>query len=519
MPGPRSLASGLLLAAALLLAPVPAVRAGEGEDDPDREEVYPALVSLDPVRRTAPAGTEVRIKFRLRAGLRTPILVVVFPDGAAAYVRPDTQSGNDYQIPFRLDDLGGTHRVALMGFDPSGERVTAKFVVKALGKDGKAVDRDIDLPPADTKYAPLDPAEHPLRLERYFFHRMNALRKRQGRAALPWHEPVARSARAMLAEAARHWEETYDARLGYGLLLHRVPGAGPGGSEGPTLADRVRLDHAWPSVVPRLPGGPPQRGRGNANYVSESLASADTSLERKFEQVFLRKSDLRAPMLSEWTTHAAGAATWRTPAERPGPKPAPQAFGALVFIQVNDPAADACLERERAEVRAAVSGASGTEEKAAAWRRTGQSAFPDAPKVLEDACGRAREPAVLAGALDGLWLCAPDAARRRTEPLRLKAVQALEEKEEAAAAAALVTLSRIRYDAASAKAGVEGLAEVSRRALEMVKTAEIALKEGRTEDARTLLAEGRRRFAGFPEEGDVKAAQRLAGSAGEAPPR
>jgi hypothetical protein len=529
VPSPGPLASGLVLALLLLSGGAPRA-AAEGDPpgppapkaEPEAEEVYPSLVSLEPFDRKVPAGAEVRIKFRLKAGLRTPVLVVIFPDGAAAYVRPDVTRGNEYEIPFRLDHLGGTHRLTLMGFDGSGERVTAKLLVRAVLKDGQEVDRDVEIPSADTKYADLDPEENPLRLERWFFHRMNGLRRRQGLAALPWHEGVARSARVMLAEAARHWEETYDPRLGCGLLLHRIPGAGPGGTEGPSLADRVHADLLWTTVLPYLPPAPPDRGKGNKNYVSESLAAADASLDREFEQEFLRKSALRAPMVSDRLTHAAGAATWRNygPKGAPGTPPkgqARQAFGALVFIQVNDPAADGSYERERTEVRSLLSAASSAEEKAGAWRRLGQAALPESPKVLEGAAGKAKDPVALAGALDGLWLCDPGTARRLTEPLRLRALQALEDREEAGGAEALRTLAGIRYDAASRRAGESGLAEVSARARRILDEAGIAAKGGKPEEARALLLDAKRRFAGYPEEGEVRAALRLIGG-GDAPP-
>lgn len=529
MPSPRSLASGLLLAL-LLLAGGPPRAAAEGsppappapKPEPEAEEVYPSLVSLEPFDRKVPAGSEVRIKFRLKGGLRTPVLVVIFPDGAASYVRPDVARGNEYEIPFRLDHLGGTHRLTLVGFDGSGERVTAKLLVRAVLKDGKEVDRDVEIPPADTKYADVDPEEHPLRLERWFFHRMNGLRRKQGLAALPWHEGVARSARVQLAEAARHWEATYDPRLGYGLLLHRIPGAGPGGTEGPTLADRVHADLLWPVVLPYVPPAAPDRGKGNPNYVGETLASADASLDRMFEQELLRKSAQRAPLVSEWTTHAAGAATWRCygPKGEPGAPPkgqARQAFASLVFIQVNDPAADASYERERAEVRALLSAASSAEEKAGAWRRLGQAALPESPKVLEGAAGKTKDPVALAGALDGLWLCEPGTARRLTEPLRLRALQALEDREESGGAAALRTLAGIRWDAASRRAGESGFAEVAARARKLLDDAGAAAKGGKPEEARALLLDAKRRFAGYPEEGDVRAALRLIGG-GDAPP-
>jgi hypothetical protein len=532
---PRTLATGLALAAALLLQGPPRASAEGGppapKEDLDREEVYPSLVSLEPFPRSAPAGSEWRLKFKFKSGLRSPILVVVFPDGDAAYVRADVSAGNEHEVAFRLDRKGGTHRLTLIGYDPTGERVAAKFLVKALGADGKEVDRDLELPPEDAKYPPLDPDEHPLRLERILFHRMNALRRKQGHEPFPWHEGVARSARAHVAAVARHWEETYDARLGRGLLPHRVPGTGPGG--GLTLADRVRQDLAWPVVQPYLPVERADAGRGRPNYVSECLTHPDSSLDGNFEKWFLRKSDFRAPLLQDFTTHAAGAAAWRWYGWKPDPSgrrvppaeppPAPkgasrQVFATLVFIQVNDPAAAASYERERSMVRAALASASKPAEKADAWRRVGQAAFPESPRLLEEQA-RSKDPVLLAGVLDGLWLCDPAAARRWSDPLRVRALQALEDREESRAATALRTLEGIRYDAPSRKAGTAGLAEVARRGREVLEAAGVASTAGKVDEAKALLAAAKDRFAGYPEEAEFKAALRLLGDAGPPPPK
>jgi hypothetical protein len=542
VPGTRAALTLLLLAALGAGAPPSAAAEGGAPAPPpppkeeDKEEVFPALVSLDPFPRSVPCGEEFRLKFRLRGGLRSPVLIVIFPSGGAAYVRPDVSNGNDHQIAFRIDRAGGTHRLTLVGFDETGERTTAILLIKGLAKDGTEIDRDVEIPPADTVYPALDPEEHPLRLERVLFHRMNALRKRQGLAALPWHEPVARSARAHVVEVAKHYETTVDPRTGSGEQLpHRVPGAGPGGSQGPTLAERIEAALAWPVVRASLPSEIPKRGRNQPNHVSEALTSPSSSLDQKFEQVLLRKSDMRAPMVSPYLSHAAGGATWRwygwkaaAPGEAsnredaPGPPPpgrAREAITTLVFIQVNDPAAAESYEKERREVQRLLSGASKPAERAEALRRVGQAALPESPKLLADAA-KGKDPAVRAGALDGLWLCAPAEAQGLTEPIRLEALRAFAEETESRAADGLRALAAVRYDAASRRAGLAGLAEASKRAREALAAGTALAAAGKGDEARTALEEARRRFAGFPEAEEIAAAlKRLGPGTGGTPPK
>jgi hypothetical protein len=489
-------------------------------------------VDIDPFPRSAPAGEVVRLKFRLKGGLRSPVLVVIYPAGPSEYIEPDVSAGNEYQIPFRLDVQGGTHRLSIIGRGPHGDRYVAEFIVKALSKDGKEIDRDVAIPPAYTDYPPLDPEEHPLRLERRLYFRMNALRTSEGMAPLPWHEGVARSSREQIVEIERYWEETFDKRTGVGKLLHRVPGAGPDGAEGPTIAERVRLDLAWPLVVPTLPRENPERGHAKQNFVAETITAPSSSLDRKFEQEFLRYSDQRAPLLSPYLTHAAGAATWRWYGWRKGtgdgsprptePGPAPpgpprEMIATLVFVQVNDPAAAESYERDRKDVQRALSAASKPAERADALRRLGQTALPESPKLLLEAA-KARDPAVLAGAVDGLWLCAPEDARRLSDPLQVLVLQSFRDQEESRAAEALHTLAAVRYDAASRKAGAAGLLEVAKRARAALEAAGKAAEAGKLDEARSLVESARGRFTGYPEEEDILAYQRVLARPGGPPP-
>lgn len=161
VPGARAALTLLLLAA--LAAGAPPRAAAEGgapppppapkEEEKEKEEVFPSLVSLEPFPRGVPCGEEFRLKFRLRGGLRRPVLIVIFPSGGAAYVRPDVSNGNDHQVAFRIDRAGGTHRLTLVGFDGTGERTAAILLIKGLAKDGTEIDRDVEIPPADTVYA------------------------------------------------------------------------------------------------------------------------------------------------------------------------------------------------------------------------------------------------------------------------------------------------------------------------------------------------------------------------------
>ena len=503
--------------------PAPVVPEGE------KEWFHLRMAVFEPFERRVPRGAEARLQVTLKNNYRAPVLIVVFPDGAYAYVQPAGRSGRTFAFSFRPDARGGLHRVTLAADGPGGLEYAARFFLMALGADGKDVDRDLDLPARDTVYPPLDPEENPLRLERLLFHRMNALRRRQGLPVLPWLECAARAAREQLPDLARRWEETIDPRNDLGQLLHFIPGAGPGGSDGPTIADRVRLDMGWPLVHPSLPSGPPARGRNRRNFVTESLTIPDDSLDRKFEQDLLRKSDHRAAMLNADLTHAAGAACWRYYGWRrdpgtgpapdatapPGPPPAGkrrQVLAALVLVQVNDPVAEESLERERRSVRAELARASGPEERAAAFRLLGQHAFPDAPALLA-ARASDREPEAAAGAVDGLFLCDPGAAREAVDPLEVRVAQALDGAEEFRAAGALAILSKIRYDVATGRRAAAALAEVAKRGREALGAVEQRVAAGDREGARAACEAAVRRFEGFPCGGEARDALRALGPA------
>jgi hypothetical protein len=537
MPRARAVASAAPLVLALLLAaaPIPgtparaaeggAPAAGAGDPDDDTKEFFlKGLADFESFPRSAPAGETVHLKFRLKGGATSPVLVVVYPGGAADYRRPDTMTGSSGEISFRLDRLGGRHRVSLVVTQAVGDRTAAQFFVEAL-VGGKEVDRDLELPPADTVYETVDPGEHLLRLERVLFHRMNALRAKSKLAPLPWHEGVARCAREHMPGVARHYEETMNARTGIGVLAHKVPGLGPDGTEGPGIGDRVQTDLGWPKVVSKLPPESATRGRGSANYVSEILTQPDTSLDHKFEQFLLRKSDLRAPLLSTNTTHAAGAATWRwvrgkdgAPATPPEAGKAREVLAALVFVQVNDPTAEEAYDKERREVLRAFAATGKPAEKADAYRRLGQFAPVEAPRMLGDVASKPRDPEALAGALDGLWLCAPAAAQKQVDALRVRVLRALDGKEEFRAADALRTLAAIRYDAASRRAGEEGRKDVAARARAILEGADKAAAAGDLDGAKATLVEAVKRFEGFPESEEIAAGLRRVTAAPPPPP-
>ncbi|MCK6479505.1 MAG: hypothetical protein L6R43_04950 [Planctomycetes bacterium] len=460
--------------------PPPAPAAAKEEREEDREWFLLRMAVFDPFERRLPRGAPARFRVTMKGPYRSPVLVVVFPDGDARYFAPDARAGRTYDLSFRLDPRGGTHRVALAADGPGGMEYAARFRILGLGPDGKEVDRDIDLPAGDAEWANVDPEESPLRLERYLFHRMNAFRRGQGLPELPWLECVARAAREQLPDLARHYEETVSRRTGLGDLLHFLPGAGPGGAGGPTIADRVRLASGWPLVLYNMPKGPPSRGRGNPNYVAASLTIPTPSLDERFGRYLLRKSDHRVALVNPHLTHAAGAATWRyygwrgdsgtgPPPDRtapPGPPPkgrAREVLTALVYVQVNDPRAEESIEREAAEVRSALGNASGPAERAAALRLLGRHALPGAAKALAARAGD-RDPLVAAGALDGLWLCDPGAAAAAAAPLEVRVAQGLAGEEESLAAAPLAVLSRIEWDAATLRRATAASEEIGKRA-------------------------------------------------------
>ncbi len=519
-------ASAALLA---LLAAAPGPVRAEGGDDPPppakedaREESFDRKVGeLEEFPRKAPAGSTFRLRFRLKYPYVGPTLVVVFPDGKPVYIQKvDRVVDSEYEMSFPLDPRGGTHRVSLLAHSAWGDRYAAQFQVRATGRDGKEIDRDIDLPPEDAVYPALDLEEHPLRLEKVLYHRMNHFRKGSGLPPLPWHEGVARCARKQMEDLAKHWEETLNPRTGLGRIVHSLPGSGPHGEDGPTIAGRAQDELGWPVVLPNLPPARPSPARNGRNFVSEVITSPATSLDAKFEQFLLRKSDYRAPMLSAFLTHAAGAATWRwygwkeftgpegVRMREPGPAPpgkTREVLAILAFVQMNDPAAAEAFEKEKREVRAAIARASLPAERADALRALGRYAFPESPRLLREAA-KGRDPAVGAGALDGLWLCDPDGAQDRADEFRVRVLRALEGNEECLAAEPLALLGLVRYDAESGREARKAAAEVKARARAALDAAAKAAAAGRVEEARVLFGAARKRFDGFPEAEEEAAA-------------
>ncbi|HEU4396139.1 MAG TPA: hypothetical protein VFS92_11295, partial [Planctomycetota bacterium] len=451
--------------AALLFA-IAALAAPAAPDEDEKEFFRKEVVVFEEFARSHPRGTELRLKCALARGYAAPMLVVVFPDGDAKYLRPEKSSGRDHEFLLRMDKRGGRHRVTFVADSHAGVLYGARFHLMATGPDGKPVDRDVDVPPDDADYAPVDPEEDPLRLERVLFHRMNAFRSKLGKAPLPWHEGVARAAREVIPGIARHYEETIRADTGRGNVVHRVPFIGEDGGDGPTIADRCVALLGWKTAKPWL--APEAPSRHLPNFVTESLTDPSWSLDSRFETKFLLKSDFRAPMCSDHLTHAAGAVSWRWygwkrggTATQPGPAPKGkprEVLAALVFVQVNEVKAEAGLRKEKAEADAALGRAKSDAERGEALRGIGRYAFPDAPPRLEDALSAARSPEARAGALDGLWLSAPGAARRLSEPFLLRIEQSLEEKQEGRAAEAIAALSLVRWDAASRRAALRAAA-------------------------------------------------------------
>jgi len=512
-----SLAS-LLLGVAALAAP--GARAAPGDDD-DKEYFRREIAVFEEFARSHPAGTELRLKCTIGRAYRAPVLVVIFPDGDARYLRPESSSGREHEFLLRLDKRGGRHRVTLAAEGHTGVHYGARFNLMATGPDGKPVDRDVDQPADDASYAPVDPEEDPVRLERVLFHRMNAFRVRQKRPPLPWHEGVARAAREVIPGIARHYEETIRPGTGLGKIVHRVPFAGPDGGDGPTIADRCLALLGWKTANPWLAPEPPARHL--PNFVTESITDPAHSLDARFEQKFLLKSDLRAPMLAEHLTHAAGAVSWRWygwkrggTATEPGPPPAGtprQVIATLVFVQVNEVRAEAGLRKEKAEADAALARAKDDAGRSEALRVLGRYAFPDARQRLEEAFGSARSPEVRAAALDGLWLAAPDAARRLAEPLVLRIAQSLQEKEEGRAADAIATLSLARWDAATRREARRAAAAAEAAGQAVLREADAAVAAGRRDEARAVLAAARRRFEGLPVGGEIASAHDALGPA------
>jgi PAS domain-containing protein len=164
-------------------------------------------------------------------------------------------------------------------------------------------------------------------------------------------------------------------------------------------------------------------------------------------------------------------------------------------------------------VRTTLARSSRPEKRAAALRLLGRHALAEAPKLLEKRVGD-RSPVVAAGALDGLWLCAPDGARAASEPLELRVAQALAGEEESQAAGPLAVLSLVEYDAASRRRAREAAGEIGKRGRAALRAAEALVAAGDRDGARAAFASAAKRFSGFPVGEEARAAL---GALGPAP--
>lgn len=510
------------------------------EVDPDKEYFDRSRAVWESFPREAVKGSRVPLKFRIGGGHFGPNIVVVYPDGRPVYLVPEQEPSSGYWvIEIPLDKRGGRHRVSLVVDSKAGDRLAAQFFLFGTAADGSRIDRDVEIPPADTVYENLDAEEHPLRLERILANRMNAFRVANGLAPLPWHEGVARAAREHIPEMAQLYEDSYDARVGWGTLVHKFPEDGDR-PVGPAISDRVRLNLGWTVVTPKLGPDDPQKGRNATCYVSESLLSPDSSLDRKFEQTMLRVSEHRAPMLQRDLTHVAGAALWRTymPQRRvkvvtrkegPGLEEKPaltrsegpegrslpsnrkegegaQAFSILVFVQINDTEVMKREEQLRRDVLAAPGREKEPERRAEALRTVGRYAFPESSRFLRGWLEK-DEPEIRAAALDGLWLCDPAAARDRVDTVHLRIERAGAKDEFDGVAADLQALPLVQYDAATRREGVRMLKEIRRRGRDAVDE---AVMKSRTdaEGARAELLRLARAYRGLPEGEDAADALR-----------
>jgi len=484
-----SLAPVLLLLLLLLFAP-----AAEGAKD---EKFYPDKVVLDPFPREAKLNGTITFRARLKSGYRAPVFVLTRPDGETSYLHPiRTEPGGVYEFDVGFKAGEGPYRVEVVVESKRGDTTAAQFTVRVGEKPAEEKDEG---PRPESLYPSELDGESTIRLERKLFRLLNDYRAGNGRKPYPWLEKAAQLGRD-------HMTDYLALKPRPKRLTHRIPGKD-------TIADRFMDFFAWPTTIPKFPVRDPKIGPEARSYCAESLA-APRSLDWLFREVFIRESAFRAPVISEFPTHAAvgivrdtGSGETRTEARgRPGAKPG-RLYTAAVYVQVNSTRVRAELEQEHKETTKQESRAGADPaRRAELLRRLGRMGDPRSGKLFMKRLGD-RRPEVRAAALDALFLNAPERAHDWLSKQLPRLVRAHKDAKYGEEAKVLGVLARVQYDARTRNRGVMGLARLERLAETVFATALDLLDEGEVKEAHETMTLMLEQFAGL--EGARKAAEKL----------
>jgi len=469
IPRYRAVALVLLFAAAL-----------PGSAALGREVFHEERAEFADFPRTAKPDETVVLKARIRKGYRSPVLAVTKPDGETEYRRPDrtVEGWSEFDVIFGTGK--GAYRFELVVDSSRGDTTAAQFTIwvgvppPAEGEEGPArKSRDAFEPEKETTDT--------LVLERKLFRMINGYRKKRALEPFPWLEQAAYLAR-------EHLRDYLKMKPRPKKLTHLVPGHG-------SIADRFEEFFAWPRTIRKFPLRDPEIGPEALGYCSESLAAV-RSLRWLFEEYFLKESAFRAPIISEYPTHAAVGAV-RDPKTK-------RILLATVFVQINSTRVREELEEAHEAALAAESKAREPARRAELLYRLARMGDPRSVRRFVRRLSAHRDPAVIAAAVDALLLNAPERAEKWAERRRNRIVRAVAREDFTGVIPAIRVFTLLRFEEEWRRFGEKQLRWVTMLSKAELASARRDLEAADTREARRALESVAEEYAGLPAADEAK---------------
>jgi hypothetical protein len=460
----------------LLLLPLLILSSPAAAKEKRGETFYPGRASIESFPREVPLGGSITFKVTVKSRHHTPVLAVIWPDGRTEYLTPTrtiSRAKHEFDVVFKAGK--GAYRIELVVDSERGDTTAAQFTIYVGVKRPERLPETKKRRP-HSDYGRERRDEDTLRLERNLFLTINEYREEIGLEPYPWLEKAAYLAR-------EHWRDWLELDPRPDKFSHLIAGAG-------SIADRLMDVFAWPWTVRKFPVKDPEVGPEATSYCSEALG-ASWSLDWIFREYLIRESAFRAPLVSEYPTHAAVGMIRE---EKTG-----LLYAAVVYVQVNSLRVRRELGEELKEIEKLEARATKDEtEKAEYLRRLGRFGDPASLELFVRRLSRSRSPVVRAAALDALFLNAPDRAAKWIERQTPRLVRAHRNDSYAKILPALRTFAEVRYDAFTRARGRQEVAYIERLSETFLKAALRLLELGATDDARTDLELIVDHFAGLP---------------------
>ncbi|MGQ0613410.1 MAG: CAP domain-containing protein [Planctomycetaceae bacterium] len=402
-----------LLLALLLLA----ASAGAGEF------LDKNVVLLDPFPREVGRGGALVIKGFLQNGHQTPELILIAPRGQTYLNKKNDIVGTSCTFTVALEEGAGPYRMELIARDRSGVKSAARFTV------WHGVRRpDVEEEPPPPEGPPIPVTLHERLLEKRCLRLLNEFRDSIGAKALAWNEAVAERAREHAERMAKAERRLH--KFGNVGILELLKGQAPGAD------GSIPLGSGWPRVDSLRPFVKPKFGTNDPRVLNHvvDFVLADTSLERMFEQYFVREAAFRLCAADPHALEAAvGAAR--------NPNNPQLVYIAICIIQVND---TALIDRQdrgfAAALKACATRDPGAIRALGVWGRERKSVAA-LEKLMAD-----EEPPVASAALDALLLLREEETRAQLAKREEAALRALDRREYAQAARELACMREAFFD-------------------------------------------------------------------------